>query len=124
MPLVADPEETQCIWANIVTSKVEESIYQTSPFWTLFLDPGILFGSTLSTLDLSWNSLCPRVAALLGNGPIQNHSGGKKDCRGKVYHAEGPPQLRVRTAGLKRGVLRARSLVRVRTAAVALEPVI
>ena len=59
--------------------KVDESIYQTSQFWTLFRDPGTLFGSTLSTLDLSWNSLCPLGAALLGNRPIWTHAGRKKD---------------------------------------------
>ena len=59
--------------------KVVKSICQTSQFWTLFSDPGTPFGRTLRTLDLAWNSLCPRVAALLGNGPIWNHSRWKKD---------------------------------------------
>ena len=58
--------------------KVDESIYQTSQFGTLLREPWTLFGSTLSTLDLSWNSLCPLVAALLGKGPIWTHSGQKK----------------------------------------------
>ena len=34
----------------------------------------------------------------------------------KVYHAEGPPQLRVRTAGAKCIMLKARSRLRVTTA--------
>ena len=59
--------------------KVDESIYQTSQFWTLFRDPGTLFGVTLTTLDLSWNSLCPLGAALLGNQPIWTHAGIKTD---------------------------------------------
>ena len=59
--------------------KVDESIYQTSQFGTLLREPWTLFGSTLSTLDLSWNSLCPLGDALLGNRPIWTHAGRKKD---------------------------------------------
>ena len=40
---------------------------------------GTLLGSNLSAVDLSWTSLCPLLAVLLGNGPIWNHSWRKEE---------------------------------------------
>ena len=79
VPFVANPDEICSIRANIYHPKVDESISQTPPFWSLFLGSGILFGSNSSTLDLSWTSLCPLVGALLGNCLVWSHSGGKED---------------------------------------------